>query len=76
MVTRIGKGARTDQLVATMDHCFGVPGHSGVGERHSLEVQPWYLWRPLGLGKFAWLSTLTELRFLAGAKSSVLFPLR
>ena len=70
------ESAKTDQLVATIDHCFGVPGLSRIGERHCLEVPPWDLWRPLGLGKLAGLSPLTELRFLARAKSlPFLFPL-
>ena len=55
-------------LVATIDHYFRVPGLSRVGERHSLEVPPWVLWRPLGLGEPAGLSPLTELRFFARAK--------
>ena len=59
--------AKADLLVTTIDHCFGVPGHSRISGRHGLEVPPWDLWRPLGLGKLAGLSPLTELRFLARA---------
>ena len=59
--------------VATIDHCFGVPALSRIGERRSLEVPPWDLWRPLGLGKLAGLSPLTELRILARAQYLPLF---
>ena len=43
-------------MVATRDHCFEVPGLSRIGERQNLEVPPWDLWRPLGLGnlKHSW----------------------
>ena len=55
-------------MVATIDHCFGAPGLSQIGERHSLEVPPWVLWRPLGLDKLVGLPPVTELRFLARGK--------
>ena len=63
-------------MVATRDHCFGVPRLSQMGELHSLEVPPWDPWHPLGLGKLVGLSPSTELRFLARAKSiPFFFPL-
>ena len=37
---------------------FGVPGLYQIGERHDLEVPPWDLWRPLGIGKLAGLLPL------------------
>ena len=62
-----------DPLVATVDHCFGVPGLFRNGERHNFEVPPWDLWRPLSLGKLAGLPSLTEIRFLARAKCLLCF---
>ena len=63
-----------DPLVATVDHCFGVPGLFRNGERHNFEVPPWDLWRPLSLGELAGLPPLTEIRFRSREMSSVLFP--
>ena len=51
-------------LVATRDHCFGVPGLSQIGERHNFEGAPWDLSIFLCLGKFAGLPPFTEIRFL------------
>ena len=62
-----------DLLVATTDHCCGVPGLSQTGERHSLEVPPQDLWRPLGLDKLVGLPPVTELRLLARAKHLLFF---
>ena len=73
MVMRIGKDARTDLLVATRDHCFGGPGLSRIGERHNLEVSPWDLCRPLGLGKLARLPPSNEIDSLS--RSREIFPL-
>ena len=62
-----------DLLVATTDHCCGVPELSQIGERHSLEVPPQDLWRPPGLDKLVGLPPVTELRFLAHAKHLLFF---
>ena len=62
-----------DPLVATVDHCSGVPRLFRNGERHSLEVPPWDLWRLLGLGKLAGLPPSTEIRFFARAKCLLCF---
>ena len=59
-----------DLLVATIDHCFGVPGLFRIGERHNLEVPPLDLYRPLsnpaGLPASAGFQLLTHFSLSVG----------